>query len=938
MIYKFKTNKLDLLNVNSKKYIISDSINYHKIKIEFDDSWTNYSKTINFYNTKTNKSINMLLNAENECIIPYEVLEDKGNLVICVRGVLGTELENTLSEIYTLMDYPLIIVQSDKNDGSEPSDPTEDIYDQIVTQLGDKADGLKYVGTKLSLLSGEKELSYVNINSGESGGTSDYNSLENKPSVNGIELIGNKTTEELGLNVDLSNYATKEEIPNKTSSLTNDSNFVSDENYIHTDNNFTNEDKNKVNTALQSIPSEYVTETELENKGYITEYTETDPTVPTYVKEITQDDILNWDNKSNFSGSYNDLTNKPNIPTKTSGLTNDSNFVSDENYIHTDNNFTDVYKNKVDSALQSIPSEYVTEIELENYAQPKGDYATNTQIDNLNSIKADKTEIPTTLPASDVYEWAKQSTKPTYSASEVGALSDTTVIPTKTSELTNDNNFVSDENYVHTDNNFTNEDKGKISTNTSNITLLDSKILKLSNYIKYFPNNVVGLHADFQNMEFYRLAGAENLTMGADFNKFNMYGCRKRCLLADDGVVIAYNDGTKYICNDTNRTIITLENGESGLLTTEVTVGGNVYPIGTQIQVMVEQPKFYYKVVPIKLDEQIDGVGYHLRSANYYVTDYEYSDFKLHPCFYNESGNEVDYIYLSAYEGCAYDVSSSSYLTRDEQVVDFGVGQDKISSIANVKPMSGLTQQCTGTNLEQIARNRGNGWHSLLINAMSAEQLLMAIEMGGFNSQSLITYGIMNIVDNSSYNCSSLTGSTKDIANGIGKANSTINEKGGVEETLTTNGTTSVNYRGVENDWGNIFKLVYGVNIYGNGSQKGGIPYICSDYNFAESKNSGNYNSVKFTLTNVIGYVSSFGYSQDYDYLFFPSEATGSTSLPIGDYESITSNLNGYRVARLGGSWNLGVGAGVFSWYVAGPTSSWGRSTSGRLLYIPQNK
>ena len=124
-----------------------------------------------------------------------------------------------------------------------------------------------------------------------------------------------------------------------------------------------------------------------------------------------------------------------------------------------------------------------------------------------------------------------------------------------------------------------------------------------------------------------------------------MYGGRKRCLLADDGVVIAYNDGTQYVCNDTSETTITLADGESGLLTTEVIIGSTTYTVGTQIQVMVEQPKFYYKVVPIKSDKQTDGVGYHLRSANYYVSDYEYNGFKLHPCFYNESGNEVDYIY-----------------------------------------------------------------------------------------------------------------------------------------------------------------------------------------------------------------------------------------------------------------------------------------------------
>lgn len=49
---------------------------------------------------------------------------------------------------------------------------------------------------------------------------------------------------------------------------------------------------------------------------------------------------------------------------------------------------------------------------------------------------------PTTLPASDVSSWAKQSTKPSYTASEVGALPDTTVIPTKVSELTNDSGFI----------------------------------------------------------------------------------------------------------------------------------------------------------------------------------------------------------------------------------------------------------------------------------------------------------------------------------------------------------------------------------------------------------------------------------------------------------------------------------------------------------------
>lgn len=44
-------------------------------------------------------------------------------------------------------------------------------------------------------------------------------------------------------------------------------------------------------------------------------FTESDPTVPTHVKSITEADITSWNNKSSFSGSYNDLTDKPTIPT-----------------------------------------------------------------------------------------------------------------------------------------------------------------------------------------------------------------------------------------------------------------------------------------------------------------------------------------------------------------------------------------------------------------------------------------------------------------------------------------------------------------------------------------------------------------------------------------------------------------------------------------------
>ncbi len=41
---------------------------------------------------------------------------------------------------------------------------------------------------------------------------------------------------------------------------------------------------------------------------------------------ITNEDVQKWNNKSDFDGSYENLKDKPSIPTKTSELENDSGF------------------------------------------------------------------------------------------------------------------------------------------------------------------------------------------------------------------------------------------------------------------------------------------------------------------------------------------------------------------------------------------------------------------------------------------------------------------------------------------------------------------------------------------------------------------------------------------------------------------------------------
>lgn len=418
--------------------------------------------------------------------------------------------------------------------------------------------------------------------------------------------------------------------------------------------------------------------------------------------------------------------------------------------------------------------------------------------------------------------------------------------------------------------------------------------------------DVLGITMDYKNKTCTRIAGAKNLTAGADFDKFSMYGGRKRCNVSDGGTINAYYGDEGYT-----------EDGSNG-------------------QVMVYQPKFYYLVCPLEYDRQETGYGYHLRKANYYISETQRAGFKLHPAFYDKNGNEVDYILMSAYEGCIYDTSANAYLKNDEQVMD--ASKDKFSSIAGARPASGVSQNLTRPNIEQMAKNRGEGWHSFGIKTASMEQLLMIVEMGMMNLQTAIGQGVVNLPwatgsdTTSSY--AGATGSTASLGNGTGRATETTTYEGGVATKNTADGKTSICYRGVENFWGNIWKFAYGINFYCEVG-KPFLGYVCKDFNYAESKRTDNYENIGFALPSENGYVSAMGYSTNYDWLFLPSEVKGNSSLPVGDYYYQNNTWDGYRIALLGGSWTDGSSAGGFDWHLNSGVGGRTRNVGGRLVYVP---
>jgi len=110
--------------------------------------------------------------------------------------------------------------------------------------------------------------------------------------------------------------------------------------------------------------------------GYITGYTETDPIfAASAAYNISNSDITNWNNKSDFSGDYNDLSNKPTIPTvptNVSAFTNDAGYIT--GYTETDPIFTA-------SAAYNISNNDIT-----NWNGKQAALVSGTNIKTVNNI------------------------------------------------------------------------------------------------------------------------------------------------------------------------------------------------------------------------------------------------------------------------------------------------------------------------------------------------------------------------------------------------------------------------------------------------------------------------------------------------------------------------------------------------------------------------
>lgn len=171
--------------------------------------------------------------------------------------------------------------------------------------------------------------------SGGGGTTTNYGDLTNKPSINGNTLIGNKTSAQIGV------YGTGNPPPYPVTSVNGQTGDVTIEAGGNVDS---------VNGKTGTVVLDK-SDIGLGNVDNVKQYSASNP--PPYpvksvdgatgavttnaVKTIAQS-LTNAQKTqartnigagtSSFSGSYNDLTNKPTIPSKTSDLTNDSHYIT----------------------------------------------------------------------------------------------------------------------------------------------------------------------------------------------------------------------------------------------------------------------------------------------------------------------------------------------------------------------------------------------------------------------------------------------------------------------------------------------------------------------------------------------------------------------------------------------------------------------------------
>ncbi len=215
-----------------------------------------------------------------------------------------------------------------------------------------------------------------------------------------------------------------------------------------------------------------------------------------------------------------------------------------------------------------------------------------------------------------------------------------------------------------------------------------------------------------------------------------------------------------------------------------------------------------------------------------------------------------------------------------------------------VAPVNGITR----ATARSTAKNVGNKFRLYDFATYCAIIFLYIVEFADWNSQEKIGYGRV------SNNAAASSGNSDSMTYHTGTAGSNKSDQ-----------NYAVQYRWIENLWGNVWQFVDGFNANGT------TAYYCTDSSKYADDTSTGYTQIG-TLP-ASGWIK--GLTVTDDGLLIPKTSGGSETTYIPDYVGSSS---GWRVLCVGGYWGSGTYAGLLYFDVDGTSSYSNASVSARLL------
>jgi hypothetical protein len=441
-----------------------------------------------------------------------------------------------------------------------------------------------------------------------------------------------------------------------------------------------------------------------------------------------------------------------------------------------------------------------------------------------------------------------------------------------------------------------------------------------------------------------------------DYVRRNLYDKIKGCVLNADGTVNYYLNPTNWAEKET---------GGASVLT------------GADGNVMVEIPKFYYRVT---------------RNGNqttWAVATQALTGFTVHPAFIKD-GVEVSHRYYGAYDAClkfsrsitavadagggnitvtvsaqhplyagdsvtiagttsyngtftvvsrpsgtTFTVTAAFVATETGTASGFasgknldnsggntpGASNDLLASVKGIYPMVGLNRAEFRARAGNLNSGGVTGWRQLDFHLWSAVGLLYLVEYQTFYNQDELGAGNTNgsyaasSSDNQNQSPHTIAGAGDVWANG--------STDGSQPSAGATPGTAYMKYRGIENLYGNCVIFIDGINI--NVSATGNVHITNNAANWADNTTT-NYTLITSSLPTSSANIQTL---LAVDPWFLAATTGGTSAQYVTDRH--TGNSSSNRNAFVGGAASSGGDGGVFALGHSDATLSRNRSLGGRL-------